>query len=931
MSHAPVSEAAAEQRVLRSLRGLMSELGPPRPVSLGSSLERDLGLGSLERVELLSRLELEFELRFPDSVLATSETVADLVRAVLNGNGRLPAESIATVATTLGAAQAPSPESTTNLLEALHLWAEVEPNRPQVILRREDGSEQAITYGELARRSASVAADLVRLGVGAGDRVAIMLPTGEEFFYSFLGIWMAQAVPVPMYPPFRADRMEEYAQRQAGILRNAEAVLMITIGRGETLGKLLRPLAPSLTKVVDATGLGRGAAARPIIPHGGDRPALIQYTSGSTGDPKGVLLTHGNLLANVRAVSRAFEVGPHDSGVSWLPLYHDMGLIGAWLMPLYVGFPVTILSPLAFLSRPERWLWAIHYHRATISVGPNFAYELCVRKIPDEALEGLDLSPWRVALNGSEPVRVSTIEHFVKRFGPYGFRPEAMLPVYGLAESTVGLSSPPVGRGVRIDRVRRSRLEEDGVAEPDPGGLEMVSVGRPLPGHEIRIVDEAGREAAERVQGRIQFRGPSTMQGYYRRPAETAAITFDGWTDSGDLGYRADGELYITGRSKDVILKAGRNLHPHDIEAAVAEVEGVRKGCVAAFGAADERQGTERLVVAAETRESDAEAREQLRAAIEKRIIDAIGIPADEIVFLAPGALPKTSSGKLRRAQCRRSYETGKLGARGRSVTWQWVRLGAVWAPHTAKRAARSAWHSVYGIWCLISLAIAFFGGRVLVLFGGRRNPELVKWAGGVFGRLAGIGPTLEGAENLPPGPAIVVSNHGSYLDSPLYLAAMPRVFTFIAKREVLDTPILRTLIRRGGHLVVERRTPGKSAADAEQLVTALQAGKTLVVFAEGTFTRARGLRPFRLGAFQAAARVGCPVVPAAILGSRRLLPDRSWLPRYSPIRVILRPPIYPQGDDWREVLRLRDAAFQEILAHCGEPRLEVASAEIPE
>jgi acyl carrier protein len=924
-----VSEAAAEQRVLQSVRTLLGELGSPRSVSSASSLERDLGLGSLERVELLARLEQEFDLCFPDRVLAESDTVADLVRAVLRRESPAAEGGAAPIAAT-DSASAPDPSAVENLLEALYLWADAEPGRTQVFLRREDGAEQAITYGELARRAAAVAADLGRLGVGAGERVALMLPTGEDFFYCFLGVLLAQAVPVPIYPPFRADRMEEYAARQAGILRNAEAVLLITTGRGETLGKLLRPLVPSLLGVVDAAGLGRRGATRPALPRGGALPALIQYTSGSTGDPKGVLLTHANLLANVRAVGQALEAGPRDSGVSWLPLYHDMGLIGAWLLPLYHGFPITILSPLAFLSRPERWLWAIHYHRATLSVGPNFGYELCARKIPDEALEGLDLSCWRAALNGSEPVRPETIERFSRRLAPYGFRPEAMLPVYGLAESSVGLVAPPVGREVRIDRVARDCLERDGVAEPASQGVAFVSVGKPLPGHEVRLVDEKGRLVSERVQGRIQFRGPSAMQGYFRQPEATAAITFDGWLDTGDFGYQAQGELYITGRSKDVILKAGRNIHPQDIETAVAEVEGIRKGCVAAFGASDAGQGTERLVVAAETREQTPAGRERLRVAIEHRLLETVGIPADDVVFLAPGALPKTSSGKLRRAECRRAYESGKLRRRRSSLLWQGLRLAARWAPHAAAHAVQGIWRLLYGFWFLAVVAGALVTAWLLSALAGRRTGDLLRAMARATVRLAGVRPVVEGLEHLPEGPILIVSNHTSYLDTVFYLAAIPSRFWFVAKSELLDTPLLRTLIYKAGHPVVDRNAAGQSVADAWQLEALLRGGARLLIFAEGTFTRARGLRPFRLGAFQAAARTGYPLVPAAIRGARHVLPDKTWLPRRGPVHIVLRPPLQTSGYDWREILRLRDAAFQEILAHCGEPRIEVTSAEIP-
>ncbi len=303
-----------------------------------------------------------------------------------------------------------------------------------------------------------------------------------------------------------------------------------------------------------------------------------------------MLLTHDNLLANIRAIGAGLEAGPTDVGVSWLPLYHDMGLIGSWLFCLHSGIPITLLPPTAFLARPERWLWAIHQRRGTLSGAPNFAYELCARRVPDEALEGLDLSSWRVALNGAEPVSPGTVERFTRRFAPYGFRPEALMPAYGLAENSVALALPAMGRGTRFDRVARRPFQDEGRAVPRgrrrPLGPGLRQHRRALPDHEVRIVDDEGREVEERVVGRLVFRGPSMTSGYYRKPEATAAITVaGGWLDSGDLAYRADGEIHIAGRRKDLIIKGGRNIVPQEVEEAAAEVEGIRRGCVVAFGA----------------------------------------------------------------------------------------------------------------------------------------------------------------------------------------------------------------------------------------------------------------------------------------------------------------------------------------------------------
>ncbi|HYM10041.1 MAG TPA: AMP-binding protein, partial [Bryobacterales bacterium] len=534
-------------------------------------------------------------------------------------------------------------------------------------------------------------------------------------------------------------------------------------------------------------------------------------------------LTHANLLANIRAIGQALNVGPEDRGVSWLPLYHDMGLIGCWLLSLYFGMPLLVLSPLDFLSRPERWLWAIHYHRATLSVAPNFAYDLCARKIRDESIEGLDLSCWRAAMNGSEMVRPQTIARFTARFSRCGFRPEAMLPVYGLAESTVALCVPPLERGPRLDHIRRQALERQQRAEPavhDHGGsatLTFVSVGRPLPGHALRIVDEAGQEVGERIEGSIQFRGPSSMAGYFRQPEATAAITRDGWLDSGDLGYWAGGELFVTGRSKDIILKAGRNLYPDEIEAAVEEVDGLRKGCVAAFGTADPAQGSEKLVVVAETREQSAPVRDRLRGEVTRRLMDALGVPPDDVLLLDPGLLPKTSSGKLRRAVARHAYEKGAI-ARGRPpMIWQWLRLSAGWARHSMARVGQATGRLVcsayfYALFLALLLACRL---AMIATPAGARSAALLRSFTLLFLRLAGLQIKVEGVEHLGAGPQVLVSNHASYVDVLALNAALPGYFCYVAKKELLGVPVIGGFIRKIGYLVVDRYSTAQGAADA--------------------------------------------------------------------------------------------------------------------
>ncbi len=566
-----------------------------RAVSLDARLEHDLGIGSLEKAELFSRIEKSLGVELPESLLVKAKQLNDVVKAVKMAEPTLLKVKREVIAPLKSTRTDPSKVET--LVELLNLYAQNEPDRPHIYFQNEFGEETIIRYGELYTRAKEFAQGLVGKGLKPSETVAIMLPTSADFFYSFLGTLMAGGIPVPIYPPFRADQIEEYAKREAFILHNAGVRFLITFKRAAALSKLLQSFVPSLLEVTTVKALTDISADLPTLDIEATDPVLIQYTSGSTGNPKGVLLNHANLLANISAYGKTLNMQSTDAFVSWLPLYHDMGLIGAWMGSFYHGLPLTLLSPFTFLSRPEKWLWAIHYHRGTISPGPNFAYDLCVKKIEDSDLEGLDLSSWRVALNGSEMIHPDTLRNFEKRFRKYGFKKEAIFPAYGLAECALGLTFPPLNRGPNIDRIERLPYEKNNTAVPlttrDKKYYEFVSCGSVLEGHEIRIVDDNDNRVAERTIGNIQFKGPSAMQGYYRNSEATMAIYHNGWWATGDLGYLAEGELFITGRKKDLIIKAGRNYHPTEIEAMASLAEGVRKSCVAAFGVADEKRGTE--------------------------------------------------------------------------------------------------------------------------------------------------------------------------------------------------------------------------------------------------------------------------------------------------------------------------------------------------
>jgi acyl-CoA synthetase (AMP-forming)/AMP-acid ligase II/acyl carrier protein len=557
------TETDPAYRLLGIVRGLFSELrgkaGQEDRVSLDSLLDRDLGFDSLARVELLSRIQRSFGVDLPEEILNRAETPRDLLEALRRAARGSAQQELAASLATLESAQGEAAGADT-LLEVLDWHVRRQPERVQIIARTESG-DQPISGRSLAQASEEIAAGLQNRGLEPGQSVAIMLPTCPEYFYVYLGILLAGGIPVPIYPPARLTQVEEHVRRHVGILSNAGTVLLVTVPEARAVSRLLQAHVLSLHSVVSVQELRSSGASFIRVPVTARDVAFIQYTSGSTGDPKGVALTHANLLANVRAMGQAVGVGPDDVFVSWLPLYHDMGLIGAWLGTLYFGIPLVVMSPLAFLVRPVRWLRAIHEYRGTLSAAPNFAYELCVKKIGEEELSGLDLSSWRLAFNGAEAVLPETLTRFRRRFAPFGFRTEALTPVYGLAENSVGLAFPPPGRGPVIDCGQRETFSRTGRAvralSEEASPLCFVSCGRPLPGHELRILDASGHELAERQEGRIEFRGPSSTRGYFNNPQATSQLFHGGWLDSGDRGYIAGGEVFLTAAPRTSSSGAG--------------------------------------------------------------------------------------------------------------------------------------------------------------------------------------------------------------------------------------------------------------------------------------------------------------------------------------------------------------------------------------
>jgi acyl-CoA synthetase (AMP-forming)/AMP-acid ligase II len=579
------------------------------------------------------------------------------------------------------------------MLHALSAAARLSPERGIALIPEdEDEADGFLSYADLYAKGRAVAGALQAKGFRRGDRALLVMPTGADLIIAFFGVQLAGGIPVPSYPPAALEKTELALERLKHIAKHSGAKACLA---SASLIPLLGEVALSV-KSIDHLRTVQSLLdekARPAKAHAvSSDPAFIQYTSGSTGNPKGVLLTHRNLAANVHAIGQALKIRRTDVTVSWLPLYHDMGLIGVLLFSVYWRLPLALMPPTAFLMRPVRWLQAISKYKGTLSPAPNFAYALCAKRIRPRDREGLDLSTWRLALNGAEPVNLRTLRDFTEAFAPHGFKASALYPVYGLAESSLAVTFPDLHSGSRLknasvgDWVRhlvvdRTELAAGRVVErKGQGTMAVVSVGRSVPGHEVLVVDDKGRPLKERSVGHVIARGPSVMKGYYADAEATAKVLRSGWLWTGDLGFFDAGELFITGRAKDLIIIRGKNFYAEDLERIAERIERVRPGGAVAFGVYDEERAADVSVMVCETKVEDAAQRQVLAGQVSEQVATQSGLVLDEVVLVPPGTVPKTSSGKRQRALTRQLYlehelvpkRTGTL-----KLAWVFARSGA--------------------------------------------------------------------------------------------------------------------------------------------------------------------------------------------------------------------------------------------------------------
>jgi fatty-acyl-CoA synthase len=568
-----------------------------------------------------------------------------------------------------------------------------------------DSKEQFVSFDDLRNEAMNRAAHFRAMGLKKGDRVAIVMPDGHDFVPTFFGCVWAGLIPVPLYPPLSLGKLDSYIDALVAIMNRAEPTYLATNAKLEQVLWSAAARVSSLKGVVTAEALrteAPGKASRERENVTADDIVFLQFTSGSTSLPKGVEVTHGSLKANADAILyEALKLAPADVGVSWLPLYHDMGLIGFVLAPIFEHVNIVFIPTLSFVRNATMWLDVIHRKRGTITFAPNFAYALAAKRAKPEQLAKWDLSCMRAFGCGAEPINPTTMHTFTEKMKAAGLKAEAILPCYGMAEATLAISFVALDEQLSTDVIDKDAYQQNKKAEPvhhsAAHALEFVNCGKTHKGHEVGAFDDQGRRLKDRQVGEIWAKGPSIARGYFKDAEATQKTFGGGWLRTGDLGYLVNGNVYITGRKKDLIIVNGRNYDPQRIEWIADEIPEVRRGSTVAFSVPG--QSSEELIVVVESRTQKPE---ELKDLVKQRINEQLQLTASTVVIAAPGSLPKTSSGKLQRQKTRAQFLDGTvgqdgnrtLGGNGDKLTLA-KHVAFAWIGRARHRARRVATHTI--------------------------------------------------------------------------------------------------------------------------------------------------------------------------------------------------------------------------------------------
>jgi len=520
------------------------------------------------------------------------------------------------------------------------------------------------SYQDIVGNAKKIAATLKAKGIGYQDKVSIVLPTSQNFLEVFFGIQLLGATPCALYPPLRLGKLDEWKEKTGLMIKNIDSKVVITDKRiYNLLGEPVRFANPPLGCLLTENLINEDSFCADSFSE--SDLCFIQYSSGSTGTPKPVMISNSNVIANCEAILSTFHLDKSQySCVSWLPLYHDMGLVGTLMSSMVAQCTITLIPPEVFITRPFSWLDALTKTKATVSVAPNFAFGLCLKKIKEKDLEKLDLSNWKIAMCGAEPVHPKTMMNFNDRFEKYGFNKNALAPVYGQAEATLAVTFSEINTGIKYKSFDNDELINNSRAVLKDNGLKIISLGRPIDKTELKICGKQGNTLEEMELGKLYIKSPSVMQGYYKDPEKTKESLENDWLDSGDQGFILDNELYLFGRTRDILIIKGRNYDPSIIERSVDEFTEVRKGCYVAVSVLCEDTDSEELVIIAEMADLANKSKDELdliKEAITKKVVEQNQLRPMDVIFVYPSNIPRTSSGKLSRSRSKDLYLEGTI------------------------------------------------------------------------------------------------------------------------------------------------------------------------------------------------------------------------------------------------------------------------------
>ncbi len=792
-------------------------------LSMDDKFEADLGLGSLERLELFSQIETTLGVKLSPSEISTIQTLRDIVTILARSHG---SQSLVVNQCDKATVQAVTidPSKVTNLRDLLIMYTQRYPNRRHVVLLSGDGSEKEITYAMLYKQAGKISNALTTRGIQTGDHVALLLPSGEDFLYSFLGVIFSGAIPIPICPPESANQVGEYISQAVSILKKSDVRLLVTFGKFQKLAKFFRGFLPHLLGVTTTNDLLKSEFYLPKLKISSSQAAFVQYTYGSAGNFKKIVLTHKNILENIRSILKLFEVTTSDITVSWLPLHHDTDLIVMWLANLYFGSTLVLYSSKNFLSRPESWLWTIHKYRATISAGPNFAYEICINKINDNTLLGLDLSSWRIAGNISEMVCAQTLKRFSEKFSQYGFKSKALTNVYVLSEGAILMCAGSILEDQKIDRIASHEFHQKNIAKPiferEKKYYEFVSCGSPIDNYQIRIVDEENTCLPERNIGMVHCKVRSMMCEYYRDQAVSEKVFHGGWIDTGDLGYLAEGELYITGRRKDIITKEGKNYYPTEIEDIITMYSDLNFGQVVVFSSVENLSGIKKILAIVESKNNDKNSHKILKKQICQIVVKCLGFSLDDILIVTENVLPKTTNGKLRRYVCGEIYSQKNIRKIKNNII---IKLFNIYVRCFIAKTKKILtlclrfFYTIYLFLVLISMASLTY---IAIRFFNRDNGEkIIKTASKITLRASFCSIEIDGINHIKSKKNMIfVSNHASYIDVLVLVAFLPGHFCYVAKSELKKSYFLRKILKTLEIVYVDRVDFSKTKFQLKQI-----------------------------------------------------------------------------------------------------------------